>query len=171
LNRSPAAERTGSPFIWERLSAAIGDVNRILREDDGRISPRNEVASPQVICNYGGDLCGVGRAWHNKRQPVHWKMMGGYWMKKLASAIAILCATVLIAACSKQAQIDAATQKATSAAQRSEAAATTAQTASQNAMAASQKADQEAASAQDSVRRANDAVARLEAAFSTSVTK
>jgi hypothetical protein len=100
------------------------------------------------------------------------KMVGGViGMKKLASGIAILFASVLIAACSNQAQIDAATQKAQSDAQRADAAATAAQTASQNALAASQKADQEAASAQDSVRRANDAVARLEAAFSTSVTK
>jgi hypothetical protein len=94
-----------------------------------------------------------------------------YRMKKLASCIAILSVGVFIAACSNQAKIDAATQKAQSDAQRAEAASTAAQTASQNAMAASQKADQEAASAQDSVRRANDAVARLEAAFSTSVTK
>ncbi len=66
-------------------------------------------------------------------------------MKKLASCIAILSASVFIAACSgNQAKIDAATQKAQSDQQRAEAAATAAQTASQNAMAASQKADQEA---------------------------
>jgi hypothetical protein len=111
-------------------------------------------------------------AWVDKR-PTGLLENGGrcYWMKKLASGIAILSASILIAACSNQAKIDAATQRAQSDAQRAEAAATAAQTASQNALAASQKADQEAASAQDSVRRANDAVARLEAAFSTSVTK
>jgi uncharacterized lipoprotein YajG len=123
-----------------------------------------------VICKYGGNLSGVCET--GQHQPVS---SGKWWevyrMKKLASGLAILSASVLIAACTDQAKIDAATQRATSDAQRAEAAATSAQTASQNAMAASQKADQEAASAQDSVRRANDAVARLEAAFSTSVTK
>jgi hypothetical protein len=110
----------------------------------------------------------TGLAQANRLQCKWWEVL---WMKKFVSCIAIACAGLFIAACTDQAKIDTATQRAQSDAQRAEAAATASQTASQNALAASQKADQEAASAQDSVRRANDAVARLEAAFSTSVTK
>jgi hypothetical protein len=152
--------------MWERLSAPSSDVNRLPCAK----AAMQRVASKLVICQYVADIrCVVGTG---KSEPVSLQNGGRcYRMKKLTSGIAILCAGFLIAACTDQAKIDAATQRAQSDAQRAEAAATAAQTASQNAMAASQKADQEAASAQDSVRRANDAVARLEAAFSTSVTK
>jgi hypothetical protein len=153
----------------ERLSAAIRDVNRDSTKLERRFRILTPVASPEMICKYGAKpIKSPGFS-----TPTDLNTNGGrcYWMKKLATGFAIFFACVFIAACTDQAKIDAATQKAQSDAQRAEAAATSAQTASQSALAASQKADQEAASAEDSVRRANDAVARLEAAFSTSVTK
>jgi pyruvate/2-oxoglutarate dehydrogenase complex dihydrolipoamide acyltransferase (E2) component len=153
----------------ERLSAATGDVNGSQSKLTTELRNR-PVASMFVICKYGAVIYRVGGAGNS--EPCSGQNGGRcFWMKKLTSGIAILCASIFIAACTDQAKINAATEKAESDAQRAQAAATAAQTASQNAMAAGQKADQEAASAQDSVRRANDAVARLEAAFSTSVTK
>ncbi|MBV8451913.1 MAG: hypothetical protein JOZ29_06520 [Deltaproteobacteria bacterium] len=64
----PAVERSGSAFMWERLSAAAGDVNRISSEDededkDSGISQHHQVAWLRMICKYGAHPGRIGRGW------------------------------------------------------------------------------------------------------------
>jgi hypothetical protein len=92
-------------------------------------------------------------------------------VKNLVKATVVVMMVAFAAACSDNASISAARQKAESDASSASAAAQSAEAAAQQAQAASQRAEAGATDSADSARRADDAVARLEAAFSSSVTK